>query len=413
VRIAILTWGTRGDVQPLLALAKEFVNCGAEVSFGGPPPFAECVRAHDIEFTPVGTPMNSQSYQDLMDAVETESNPRKQNRLLLQKVLLPDLERLYTDSLAVVAGADVVISHWLQIGGMLAAEVSELPCATVTLHPAGIELSQSRRSSEAAGGGLGDWLWGDQIQRFRAQLGLRSVESLADSLYSRSLNLVAVSPSVLPESVSWASHHRTVGFFYLKETANWQPDEKLLRFLEVNEKPIVISFSSIADSRPNETSTLLIKALVRIGRPAIIQSGWGNLGCTVLPDGIIRVGDVPHSWLFRQAACVVHHGGAGTTAEVLRAGIPSVVVWHMFDQPYWGNRLAAQGLGPRPIARATLNPDLLAERVIAALSDPSYLETCQRMAMVIAQEKGTIKATQAVHTWFARSAELQRGRRRG
>src|SRR6266705_5043197 len=99
MRVAVLTWGSRGDVQQLLALAKQLRAEGAQVTFGAPPAFGELVRAQGIAFAPVGAPVDLADYRRLMDAIEAEPNPRKQNRFLLQQVLLPDLERLYDDCL--------------------------------------------------------------------------------------------------------------------------------------------------------------------------------------------------------------------------------------------------------------------------------------------------------------------------
>lgn len=391
MRIAVLAWGTRGDVQPLLALGKQLAAQGHEVRFGAAPAFADFVRSQGIEFVPLGPPIDPDDYQRLMATLEAEKNPRKQNRLLVQNVLLPNLERYYIDCLRASADVELIVGHWLQIGAGLAAETLGMPWVSVTLHPAGIETEQTWQMTgegERSGAAFDNWLWGDRLQRFRAQLGLRSVPSAAASLYSDTLNLVPVSRHLLTEHSEWHERHHATGFFFLNEPQDWQPDEALQRFLEKHDKPIVVSFSSIAGALVEQTSELLLETLQQIDRPAIIQSGWGGFGAMRLPSQILRIGDVPHGWLFRHAACVVHHGGAGTTAAALRSGIPSVVIWHMFDQPFWGNLLAAQGLGPPPLARASLSMFALAERIEKVFTNQSYDERCRNMATLMSQEDG-------------------------
>jgi len=399
MRIAILAWGTRGDVQPMLALGQQLAVQGHKIRFGAAHAFADTVRAQGFEFVPLGPQMDFDDYQQLMATVEAEKNPRKQNRLLVQNVLLPNLERYYADCLRASADVELIVGHWLQIGAGLSAETLGIPWVSVTLHPAGIESEQTWQMTaegERSGAAFDQWLWGDRLQRFRAQLGLRSFTSAAASLYSDTLNLVSVSRYLLSEHTEWNERHQVTGYFFLDEPQEWQPDAALLDFLERHDKPIIVSFSSLAGAAVEQMSKLLLETLKQINRPAIIQSGWGGFGATPLPSQILRIGDVPHEWLFKHAACVVHHGGAGTTAAALRCGVPSVVIWHMFDQPYWGNLLAAKGLGPLPLSRISLSTITLAKCIEEVFSNPSYSECCRNMSEQISQEDGVRDAVQKI-----------------
>jgi len=392
MRAAVLSWGTRGDVQPMLAFALELQKLGARVRFGAPPSFAGFVRTYGVEFAPIGTLDEESRYRELIDAVEPERNPRKQNRLLLQRVL-EDLDRSYADSVAVAGSADMIVSHWMQIGGGLAAETLVLPWISVTLHPAAIPgvdegLDARKRNLNT----LSQWMWGERIHDFRKARGLRAVSSVASSLYSESLNLVAMSPLLLADTGRWSANHKAVGFFYLDEPPGWRPDAELVRFLDENERPIVFTFGSTAGFSPAATAHILSETIERLGLPAIIQAGWSETAEHEFPSRVLLIRDVPHRWLFPRVRCVVHHGGAGTTAAALRAGVPAVVVWHMFDQPFWGNLLCARNLGPAPIARWTLTSELLAQRVEAACSQPCYREYCSRFAASIEQENGAAVA---------------------
>ncbi len=415
--ILILTWGSMGDVLPLIALAKQLQKDGQRVIFGAPGFFAPVVKAHGIDFRRIGSPVTETHYNQVMDTIRSEPNPRKQMQILLQQVLLSDLEQQYTDSLAAARESDVVLSHWMQIAGSMAAEALGKPLATVTFNPVGISCISEQPFSNRApdrrhdniGRTLSDFLWGRAVHEFRERVGLKPVASVTESQYSEHLNLVAVSRYLLPDRRDWPPNHQAVGFCYLEDDSNWMPDDKLRRFLESGEKPIVVSFGSMAGTDAAETTRVLAGALAQIGQRAIVQAGWAGLGETSLPDNILAIGYAPHHWLFSKASCVVHHGGAGTTAAALRAGVPSVVVWHMLDQPYWGNSLAQLGLGPKPLSRFNMTVEALAAGLRSVLGSESFTLACRAMADKIASEGGVREAAQRVRDFaFARMAGKQR-----
>lgn len=409
-RVVILTWGSMGDILPLIALGKQLQKDGHHVTLGASSFFATLVHTHGIDFRPIGAHFTYARYNQVMDAVKAEPNPRKQMQFLLQQVLLSDLERQYVDCRMAVQEADVVLAHWMQIAGSMAAEAEGKPLATVTFNPVGISTLSDRRApmrGDNIGRSLSDFLWGDAVHDFRARMGLKPVSSISESQYSPHLNLVAVSRYLLPERGKWPQNHQCVGFWHL-EDEDWTPDERLTRFLESGDKPVVFSFGSMAGTDAVETTQALIDAVSALGVRAVVQAGWAGLGEAGLPDNILNIGYAPHDWLFSQASCVVHHGGAGTTAAALRAGTPSVVVWHMLDQPYWGNLLAQSGLGPKPLARLNMNAHTLAACIRAALDKGSFAPACRAMATNIAGEGGVREAARRLNDFashaFVRAA---------
>jgi sterol 3beta-glucosyltransferase len=409
MHIVIVTWGSMGDVLPLVALAQQLRAIGCHISFGASSWFARFLEAKGIRYFQIGTHFTREEYDNLIETVVAEPNPRKQFSYLLQHTLLSDLELQYQDCLSALDDADIVISHWMQIAGIMAAEKKAKPLVTVTLNPVGIEnlygiarqtnssSSSEQRRSNNIGLSLSDFLWGQEIHDFRARVGLKSIESISKTQYSEQLNFVAVSRSMLTEYKGWPQNHQITGFWYVDEEQDWNPDPKMLDFLNSGAKPIVISFGSMAGRNSDETTKILLEAVQRVGGRAILQAGWGKLGNLELPDNILRMDYAPHLWLFPQASCVIHHGGAGTTAAALRAGIPSVVVWHMLDQPYWGNRLAKLGLSPRPISRYDLSAQKLADRIQEAIGNSSYAQACGRMARRLAEESGAQEAARMVY----------------
>lgn len=409
-RIVLLTWGSHGDVVPFVALAKALQAAGYGVALGAQPYHAEFIRRYGIEFLALGGETSAERYKQLMEALVLEANPRKQMRALLHEMLLPDLDGQYQDSLSAVRDADLVIAHWMQLAGMMAAETLHKPCVTVSLNPVGISVvADTVPAANAAARNLGkmlsDYIWGDEFHRFRERHDLPPIESVADYQYSKQMNLVAVSGALLPERVSFEAQHKVTGFWSLQDEQPWTPTPELEAFLAVPEKPVVITFGSMG-GRAEEMTAIVAEAVHQAGCRAILQGGWAGLGAAGIdgPDGagrnILRVDYVPHEYLFRHAACVVHHGGAGTTSAALRAGVPSVIVWYMLDQPYWGNLLARLDLGAKPLQRLGLTAAALAARINETLANPGYRTNCAQVAQQIIGEHGPENAVQEIKVFL-------------
>lgn len=146
------------------------------------------------------------------------------------------------------------------------------------------------------------------------------------------------------------------------------------------------------------TTALIIEALDRTGQRAILAKGWGALDETMPQSGqIFFVKDIPHHWLFPRMSAIVHHGGAGTTGAALRSGVPSIVVPFGFDQAFWGQRVAALGVGPRPLPRAKLTASGLADALERTLHDPGMRERAAQLGAQIQVEHGTAQAIDHIH----------------
>ena len=152
-------------------------------------------------------------------------------------------------------------------------------------------------------------------------------------------------------------------------------------------------------SNGGETTEILINAVRKTNQRAIIQSGWGKLGTQeTLPD-IYCTEYVPHQWLFPKGRCVVHHGGAGTTASACRAKVPSVVVAHHADQPYWGKRLLDLGVAPKFIHRRNLTAERLAKRIQKVLDTPMMKERAQVLGTQMESEDGLTSAIEMIESF--------------
>ena len=421
-RIALLSWGSHGDILPFVALAQRLKASGHEVLLAAQPQHADFVLQQNCPFHALGPATTSADYQRLMIRLLDETNPRKQLRELLQTLLLPSLAAQYQDSLSALASADVAICHWMQLAGMLAAETGGIPRITVSLNPMALLVSQDMAGLEEGARRLGqklnDAIWGTEFHQLRAQLGLPVINSIADYQYAQGLNLLAYSPALLAQEQYQHVHAQQciTGFWQTdaldvhgNETRdNETADEmRLQAFLAAGPAPVVFTFGSMG-GRAEELLRCLLETVALLNCRAIIQGGWAGLTRALADEktshysseNLLFLDYLDHGRLFPQAACIVHHGGAGTTAAALRAGCPSVIVWHMLDQPYWGNLLFERGLGPRPLARHGLQTTELAASLGEALkltqNQSDYRFKCQQMAKQLAQENGLAVAQTAI-----------------
>lgn len=170
-------------------------------------------------------------------------------------------------------------------------------------------------------------------------------------------------------------------------------------FLEAGPPPIYIGFGSIVVDDPDALTTMIFDAVRQTGVRALVSKGWGGLGANEvdMPEGVFMLGNVPHDWLFQKVACVVHHGGAGTTAAGIKAGKPTLVVPFFGDQPFWGAMVARAKAGPDPIAYKNLTADGLAEAIQFCLR-PDTVERAKEYGEQIREEKGTDVGGQSFHS---------------
>ncbi|KAH8728421.1 hypothetical protein GQ44DRAFT_724420 [Phaeosphaeriaceae sp. PMI808] len=206
------------------------------------------------------------------------------------------------------------------------------------------------------------------------------------------------SPALIPKPKDWNHHISIAGFYFLDLAQNYTPAPDLAAFLEAGEPPVYIGFGSIVVDDPNAMTKMIFEAVKITGRRALVSKGWGGLGADELgiPEGVFMLGNCPHDWLFKRVSAVVHHGGAGTTAAGIAAGRPTVVVPFFGDQPFWGAMVARAGAGPDPTPYKDLTAEKLAESINKAL-EPESLERAQELCNKIKQENGSQTGAQAFH----------------
>jgi UDP:flavonoid glycosyltransferase YjiC (YdhE family) len=186
------------------------------------------------------------------------------------------------------------------------------------------------------------------------------------------------------------------GFWFLNEPTDWTPPAGLMDFLNAGAPPIYIGFGSMGNRKPEDVTQIVLQALEQTKQRAIVASGWGGLSRQQMPNSIYMVDSIPHAWLFPRVAAVVHHGGVGTTAAGLRAGVPSILVPFFGDQPFWGQRVAALGVGPQPIPRKQLSADRLAQAIRIAVTDSTMQQRAAELGKKIQAEDGVARAVKVV-----------------
>ncbi|KAI3399807.1 hypothetical protein diail_5604 [Diaporthe ilicicola] len=243
---------------------------------------------------------------------------------------------------------------------------------------------------------------GDVINRFRTKvLDLEPLSLIwAPGLLSR-LRIPTTycwSPALIPKPNDWGREISIPGFYFLDLATSYTPEPDLAAFLESGPPPVYIGFGSIVVDDPNKLTRMIFDAVTQAGVRALVSKGWGGIGADSvgIPEGVFMLGNCPHDWLFKKVSCVVHHGGAGTSAAGIKTGTPTVVVPFFGDQPFWGAMIAKAGAGPAPIPYKQLTAEKLAEAITSALR-PETQARAKELGEKIRQEKGTDQGAKSFH----------------
>jgi UDP:flavonoid glycosyltransferase YjiC (YdhE family) len=380
MRIVLTSFGSTGDVQPFLALAVELRRCGHQPILACSPNFA--VRAHEIgvEFAPIGPQLDSAVIRAVITQQSEMTSVTEQVSHFI-RVIVPYIPRMFQELKEVCRDAHVLISSPYQPASRMVHDQSRCPFISVHLAPFATVGSKELRDVTAK-----------PINAVRASEGLPPLSDPmgADSV-SSILALYAVSRYILRPPVNWQSHQKITGFLFL-DSEGWEPDPGLRDFLAKGPPPVVVSFGSVVHESPDAITELLLKAIDMVRCRAIIQHGWSGLARIKLPPNVYATSFVPHGWLFPKASCIVHHGGAGTTAAALRAGVPSVVVPHTLDQPIWAEVARAFGCCGGVLPYRQISAERLAEAIERTRDEARYRLRASEIASKIRAEQGVRSA---------------------
>lgn len=405
MRITIATIGSTGDVLPYVGLGAHLAEHGHAVTIATHRSYRPAV--HNARLTHFTLPTEP---RDLLtpDVAERMRRGGRRAAKAVEAAFTPHVWDLAAAVDAAASKADLVVLSPMAWTGRHSAEGNGIPSMGVHLQP----LAPTRAfapptlTSRSLGGAVNVRL-GAKLQLMMVQPhlsvvnDLRAGHGLAPTTLAAELDTSArwpvlhgFSEHVLPRPADWHRGLTVTGYWWPPEPHGWCPDPVLVDFLGSGPTPVFVGFGSTSPMDPEELGRLVARVTERLRVRAVVQSGWADL--TSRAGHIINVGDVPHTWLFPRMRAVVHHGGAGTTAAALRAGVPSVTVPLGLDQPFWARRVYAVGAGTRPIPARRLTDNALEATLARAITDRSLISTSRRVSALLARENGPERARQPI-----------------
>lgn len=415
MKITICTFGTRGDTQPYVALALGLQQAGHDVTLVVSRDSAGWIRSYGINVYP-----QRLSLQEFVQRPGRQDGLRGRNLIRVLRDFRSGFETylagVLDDCWQAAQDAEFLVLSSIASIGVDIAKQRNIPLAVVSLQP----LFPPTRAfpmfmvpfRHSLGRGYNHltytlymrvgWLFvGGLLNHWRTMsLGLppwRSMREMVDSLGECGTPwLYAYSPQVLPKPPDWSDNLHITGYWFLEAQPDWQPPAGLARFLESGPPPVYVGFGSVSDKDPGRRTRLVLRALELTGQRGVLQKGWGAVAPMPASAGVCYAEDVPHSWLFPQMAAVVHHGGAGTTAAGLRAGIPGIITPFQLDQYAWADRVAKSGVGLCLADSKRLTAEKLAEAIHTAVTDAALRARAAAFGARIRAESGVAYAVEVI-----------------
>ncbi|TQN28724.1 sterol 3beta-glucosyltransferase [Haloactinospora alba] len=415
MRVLLLTHGTRGDVQPFVALAKGLLAAGHEPRLGAPAALGPFVERCGVRFMPLDDGPNRmlddpERLEPLLDSKSGHSRVRQTVMMLrMMREVRPAMARVLTDmASAAEGGADLVV-HQAGIPGHHIAEYLGVPAVPVGLQPVWVPTRAfpnpvlpvrvpavcnratywlSTLASRSFAGVVDTWrrdTLGLPRRRYRHNP-LRRPDGTPATL------LQAFSRHVVPPPADYPEWVHTTGFWFLDSGEDWAPPRELTEFLAAGQPPVFVGFGSMPNTDPDRVGELIVRAVRRAGLRAVLASGGGGLRVAGSTDDVLPVDQVPHDWMLPRSAAVIHAGGAGTTGAAAVAGLPQVVCPFHLEQRYWAQRMHALGAAPEPSPTRDLDADRLADTLRKAANDHVWTRGAEELAQRVRSEHGLTRA---------------------
>ena len=423
MKIGIQTWGSDGDIRPLIALAAGLKNAGHDVTMTitsvDNKNYGSLGETLNIEINHIGQiDHDKDAIKKFGYEVIRISDPLKQLCLILDKLFKPAVKEMHEASKKLCKENDIVIGHCLIYSLGIEAEKSGKP--NIMVHPTGTTIP-SKYITPVGVPNLGNfmnsvfWKIGElimnilfkpDVNRMRIQEGLAPIKNIVkEAMCSANLNLMAVSPTLFPAPPDWATHNYVCGFFNIPDHGEpWQMPADLKDFLDSGPSPVYITFGSMTliDPSIQETVRLVIEAVKFAGCRAIIQTEWNE--CPGIPENpdIYRITKIPHQHIFPHCELIIHHGGAGTTQAASISGCPSIVVAYGVDQESWGIILRKSGIAPKVLHRRNLTAEKLAQRIKQVRNSPEMKERARKIKSSMQNENGVKRAVGIIESRFCR-----------
>jgi vancomycin aglycone glucosyltransferase len=405
-RILVASHGSRGDIQPLLALAVGLKAAGHDVEMSAPPDFCDWINSHGLLAHGFG--------HNMRELVENQGGKIMKNPLtvLLRMVALmrENLIEQHKNLIPLAEKFDTIVASSLQLSAFSAAEYWQIPYTYLVYCPNLI-------ASDGYMPMVWPWpvltpqlhkiAWFFEIKGWQMALGpvinsVRKDFELAplSNLFAHFLSdnpMLAAYQELAPGPKD--RKHNQVPALHLKASDSVLPKD-LEDYLQAGSAPIYLGFGSMNDGKAEATTAAIVKLAKQRKERFVLSRGWGGLGNASLPENIHLVDAVSHDLLFPRLRGVIHHGGAGTTSASARAGVPQLIVPHLLDQNYWAHAIHNQGLGPPGLSKRQLTTQSL-EQGLQRLIRPEYQLRAQALGKRLREQDGVAQAIQFIEAGLA------------
>lgn len=412
MRVRVITIGSQGDVRPYVALGVGLQAAGYDVRIITHPAFEDLVRGRGLDFAPVSGDPREMAGNRQLRALHDDSRNLFRWWRTFNDVDAPLMTQRLRECWEACQDADVIVVSILPyLLGYAIAEKLQVPLVRGFYFPVSPTRSRpadfvptkpwlGERFNLATYHATRQILW--QVARpwvtraCREVLGngkLPHLEPFGELDRRQQLLLYCYSAAVAPPPLDWGSWIDVTGYWFLDRSTDWNPPADLAAFLDDGPPPVYIGgFGSMTNLDPTELARTVSRALALTGQRAVVLTGWGGLSPAELPREIFAIDWIPFDWLFSRVAAVVHHGGAGTTAASLRAGVPTLIIPFFLDQFFWGRRVFELGVGPQPIKRKRLEANAVAAAIRVATTDQEMKSRAAALGAQIRAENGVARA---------------------
>lgn len=379
MRVLLTSFGTRGDIEPFLAVAEVFSDHGWEVVclfpeqfrgeveaigyrfYGFDPAFLELLKDSDGQKILGGGGSFLSRLKSWVALARKGMRLNRESGELQQRVLTeesPDLLLYHPKSLYNII--------WAMANPGRAVLVSPLPGVAHPLDDFGPVFKDHGRFLNRLEHRLVNTIKAATARSFARKYPEAyshvdtSVSAIRKAFVREQPAVYLISPSLFDRPAAWPENARIVGYFERDKTADWEPPAELQRFLEKWPRPILISFGSMTNPEPEKKTRIFVNALGKLGIPAIINTSWGGLQrLENAPEHLFFVDAIPYDWAFPRVYAVVHHGGSGTTHMATKYGCPSLIIPHAVDQFMWARIAESKGLRPKALPLRNLDETAL------------------------------------------------------
>lgn len=411
-KIVLATFGSLGDLHPMVALGLELKQRGHHIKFASMEFYREKIESIGFEYVPMSPHLSPNDIANMPELVDA----RKGTEKILRDIIIAGVPGMYDDLLAAVEGCDVLVTGEIIYAARSVVEKTGIKWVTTTLAPISLfsvydppvpPTAMWFEKFRVLGPGFHRLLFGlikrsmkswlNEYREFRLKLGLDPDDDpIFYGKFSRDLHLIMFSRVLGSPQPDWPATAVQTGFcFYDGQSDTGQMPDALNAFLDAGEPPIVFTLGSAAVMDPRDFFTESVKAAKSLKRRAVLLYGVFGEPPPSLTEDIVAFQYAPYSLLFPRAACVVHQAGVGTTGQVLRAGVPHVIVPFAHDQPDNAARCRRIGVG-EVISRNSYTAAAAERAILKVLGDESYSRNAAKYGEIVRSEHGSAAAADEI-----------------